>query len=91
VYSAPPNAAQIARVDVPAQPYGITYDPIRDRVWITVTGANQVVGFDVSGLRPREIARLPTVRQANTVAVDPTTGRLAVTGTADGVVQFIDP
>lgn len=45
----------------------------------------------MSGPRLREVARLPTVRQANTVAVDPTTGRLAVTGTADGIVQFIDP
>jgi hypothetical protein len=41
--------------------------------------------------RPREVARLPAVAQANTVAVDPTTGRLFVTGTKDGIVQIIDP
>lgn len=91
VYSSPPQAAQIARLAVPGQPYGITYDPVRDRVWVTVTAANQVVGFDMAQAEPREVARLPTVRQANTVAVDPTTGRLVVTGTADGVVEFIDP
>ncbi|MDT7579909.1 MAG: hypothetical protein QOK35_1173 [Pseudonocardiales bacterium] len=83
--------AQVARVVLPGEPYGITYDPVRDRLWVTVTAANQVVGFDMAGAEPREVARLPTVRQANTVAVDPTTGRLFVTGTADGIVQIIDP
>jgi DNA-binding beta-propeller fold protein YncE len=37
------------------------------------------------------VARFPTVRQPNTVAVDPTTGRLFVTGTVDGTVEIIDP
>jgi DNA-binding beta-propeller fold protein YncE len=91
VYSPAPQAAQVARVAVPGQPYGITYDADRDRLWVTVTGANQVVGYDMSQPAPREVARLPTVRQADTVAVDPTTGRLFVTGTADGTVQIIDP
>lgn len=40
---------------------------------------------------PREIARLPTVSQPYTVAVDPTTGRLFVTGTGQGTVEIIDP
>jgi DNA-binding beta-propeller fold protein YncE len=91
VYSPPPQAAQIAQVAVPGQPYGITYDDERDRLWVTVTGANQVVGYDMSEATPREIVRLPTVRQADTVAVDPTTGRLFVTGTTDGTVEIIDP
>jgi DNA-binding beta-propeller fold protein YncE len=76
---------------VPGEPYGITYDPQRDRLWVTVTAANQVVGFDMTDPTPREVARIPTVRQPNTVAVDPQTGRLFVTGTADGVVQVVDP
>jgi DNA-binding beta-propeller fold protein YncE len=91
VYSLPPQAAQIARVAVPGEPYGITYDPDRDRLWVTVTGADQVVGYDMGQPTPREVARLPTVRQPNTVAVDPTTGRLFVTGTVDGTVEIIDP
>ncbi len=32
-----------------------------------------------------------TVRQPNDVAVDETTGRVVVAGTADGVLQFLDP
>lgn len=91
VYSPAPQAAQIARLAVPGQPYGITYDPTRDRLWVTVTAANQVVGYDMSRPTPREVARIPTVRQADTVAVDPTTGRLFVTGTTDGTVEIIDP
>jgi DNA-binding beta-propeller fold protein YncE len=91
VYAPPPQAAQIARIAVPGQPYGITYDPDHDRLWVTVTAANQVVGYDMGEPTPREVARIPTVRQANTVAVDPTTGRLFVTGTDDGTVEIIDP
>jgi DNA-binding beta-propeller fold protein YncE len=91
VYTPPPQAGQVTRLALPGTPYGITYDPVRDRVWVTLTATNQVVGFDVSHLEPREVARLPTVAQANTVAVDPTTGRLFVTGTKDGTVQIIDP
>jgi streptogramin lyase len=91
VYAPLPQAGQIARLALPGAPYGITYDPIRDRVWVTLTATNQVVGFDMAVPQPREIARLPTVAQANTVAVDPTTGRLFVTGTKDGTVEIIDP
>jgi DNA-binding beta-propeller fold protein YncE len=91
VYAPPPQAGQVARLVLPGTPYGITYDPVRDRVWVTLTATNQVVGFDVSHPEPREVARLPTVAQANTVAVDPTTGRLFVTGTKDGTVEIIDP
>ncbi len=82
---------QVGQVAVPGEPYGITYDPQRDRLWVTVTATNQVVGFDMTDPTPREVARIPTVRQPNTVAVDPQTGRLFVTGTIDGVVQVVDP
>jgi DNA-binding beta-propeller fold protein YncE len=91
VYSVTPKAHQVARVALPVAPYGITYDPNRDRLWVTVTEANQLVGYDLSQPLPREVARIPTVRQPNTVAVDPTSGRLFVTGTAEGTVQIIDP
>ncbi len=91
VYAPAPQAGQLAAVALPGQPYGITYDPERDRFWVTVTAANQVVGYDMSQPTPREVARIPTVRQPDTVAVDPLTGRLFVTGTAEGTVEIIDP
>lgn len=90
-YAPPPRAAQLTRFALPGQPYGIAYDPRRDRVWVTVTATNEVVGVDVSGGQPREVDRLPTVQQPNTVAVDPVSGRLFVTGTTPGTLEVIDP
>ncbi|MFP5068241.1 YncE family protein [Pseudonocardia nantongensis] len=82
---------EVGRVALPGEPYGIAYDPQRDRLWVTATGDNLLVGYDMTDPTPREVARIPTVRQPNTVAVDPDTGRLFVTGTNDGVVQVVDP
>ncbi|MBW0106126.1 YncE family protein [Pseudonocardia sp. KRD291] len=90
VYDPSGTPRQIAALSVPGEPYGITYDPVRDRLWVTVTATNQLIGYDMTNPEPREIARIPTVRQANTVAVDPDTGRLFVTGTNDGVVQIVE-
>lgn len=85
--SVPPTVR--LRLPLPGTPYGIAADPVHDRVWVTLTASDEVVGFDVHADPPREIARFPTVRQPNTVAVDPGSGRLFVTGAADGVLQTI--
>jgi DNA-binding beta-propeller fold protein YncE len=90
-YTPPPQAAQVERFALPGQPYGIAYDPVRDRLWVTVTATNEVVAVDLTGPAPRETARLPTVQQPNTVAVDARTGRLFITGTTPGVLQVVDP
>lgn len=76
---------------LPGQPYGVTYDPVRDRLWVSVTATNEVVAVDLSGNQPRLVTRLPTVQQPNTLAVDPKTGRLFVTGTTPGLLQVVDP
>lgn len=91
IYAPPPQAAQVARFALPGLPYGIAYDPVRDHLWVSVTATNEVVGLDLSGPEPREIARLATVQQPNTLAVDPKTGRLFITGTTPGVLQVVDP
>ncbi|SDU83299.1 DNA-binding beta-propeller fold protein YncE [Microlunatus sagamiharensis] len=91
LYSAPPQAAQVARVALPGQPYGVAYDARRDELWVTVTASNELVRLDLSGDQPRETARYPTVQQPNTVAVDETTGRVFVTGTTPGLLQVVDP
>ncbi|MGH3716492.1 MAG: YncE family protein [Micromonosporaceae bacterium] len=77
------------RYPVPGSPYGLAYDSKRQVMWVTLTARNEVVGFDLSGGAPKEVARHPTVRQPNSVAVDPETGRLFVAGQAEGVVQSI--
>ncbi|WP_410623377.1 YncE family protein [Amycolatopsis sp. cmx-8-4] len=91
LYQLTPRLEQIGKLALPGTPYGIAYDAVRDRMWVTLTARNEVVGIDLSSGTPTEVMRLPTVRQPNTVSVDSSTGRLFVTGTADGVLELIDP
>lgn len=82
---------EVGRVAQPGGPYGITYDPARDRVWVASSGTNEVIGYDMSNPQPREVARVATVQNPYTVGVDPVTGRLYVAGVSTGVVQIVDP
>ncbi len=70
-------------------PYGAAYDSLRDVLWLTLTATNELVGLNMSGGEPREVARFPTVRQPDSVAVDQVSGTVYVVGRADGVVQAI--
>ncbi|MEC3976858.1 YncE family protein [Amycolatopsis sp. H20-H5] len=71
--------------------YGIAYDTQRNLAWVTLTGRNEVVGFDVRGGEPVEKFRFPTVRQPDSVTVDEQTGSVVV-GSADGEgTQVIQP
>jgi len=70
-----PTPSSTPALPVPGTPYGIAYDPDRHLAWVTLTATNQVVAYDVAGGEPVEKHRLTTVRQPNSVAVDPTTGR----------------
>lgn len=78
---------QLSSVPLAGGPYGITVDPSQPVVWVTLTATNQVVGFDVSGDTPRELERLSTVWQPNTVAADG--ADVWVTGTLAGNVQHL--
>ena len=90
VFTPRPTPQEIASVAQPGGPYGIAYDATRDRLWVTSTGTNEVVGYDMTDATPREVRRLPTVQSPNTLGVDPTTGRLFIAGVPGGVVQIID-
>lgn len=90
VFSTRPRLRFEARVAVPGSPYGLALDGARDRLWVTRTARDQVSEIALSG-RPRVVRSLPTVRQPNTVAVDPRTGRLVVASATDGTVQLLDP
>lgn len=77
----------LSTLPLPGGPYGIAADPTQPVVWVTLTAENQAVGFDVSGDTPKELERLSTVDQPDTIAVD---GRdVWVTGTRGGVVQAL--
>lgn len=79
------------RYPVPGVPYAIAYDPGRDLAWVTLTEHNEVVGYDVAGGEPVERHRLATVRQPNTVAVDPSTGAVVVGSAVGDGVQVVKP
>ena len=89
VFSTEP--VQIGSVPQPGAPYGIAYDPTRDRLWVASSGTNEVIGYDMSEPTPREVARLATVQNPYTLGVDSTTGRLFIAGVTAGVVQIVDP
>ena len=69
---------EVASVAQPGAPYGIAYDPVRDRLWVASSGANEVVGYDMADSTPRELVRIPTVQNPYTLGVDATTGRLFI-------------
>ena len=50
-----------------------------------------MVGLSTAGAELAEVARFHTVRQPNTVAVDPAGGRVYVGSRATGRLQLIDP
>lgn len=91
VFELSPTVRLVARLVLPGSPYGLAYDARRDRLWVTLTGRNEAVEIDATASPPTVLNRLPTVRQPNTVAVDSGTGRVFVAGTADGVLQLVDP
>ncbi|WP_187368848.1 YncE family protein [Baekduia soli] len=88
VFGTRPRLALLRRVFLPGGPYGLAIDPVRHRLWVTLTARNEVVSLTADG-RPREVRRLPTVRQPDSVAVDSALGTVVVAGRAAGVVQVI--
>jgi DNA-binding beta-propeller fold protein YncE len=73
------------RISLPGTPYGIAFDPVRRRLWVTLTAVNQVA--ELTGRRV--LRTFPTLRQPNSVAVDPRGGRVFVPSRTDGTVQVI--
>lgn len=90
VFTPLPAPREVASVPQPGGPYGVAYDPVRDRLWVASSGINQVVGYDMAGPAPREVKRIPTVQNPYTLGVDATTGRLFIAGVTDGMVQIVD-
>jgi DNA-binding beta-propeller fold protein YncE len=75
------------RTQLEGAPYGIAVDPRRRRFWVTLTAENRVAELTDR----HELRSFPTVRQPNSVAVDPRTGRVFVASRSDGTVQILDP
>lgn len=84
-----PDLSVRLRRPLSGTPYGVAYDAARDTLWVTLTARNEIVGLHGPDLR--EERRLPTVRQPNTVGVDPTSGTVVVASRSDGRLQLLRP
>lgn len=81
---------QISSIDAPGNPYGLAVDPERRLLFVTLTASNLLRVVDVSDPAvPRILGDVPTVTQANSVAVDPRTGDVLVTGSDPGAASSI--
>jgi DNA-binding beta-propeller fold protein YncE len=81
----------IATARAPGTPYGLAIDPRRHRLWVTLTATNEIAEYSLAGPRPNRVATYATVRQPNSVAVEPQSGDVFVAGRADGKLQRIEP
>jgi DNA-binding beta-propeller fold protein YncE len=91
VYEASPELRQIDRVMLPeSSPYGLAVDPERGHLWVTLTAENRLVQYALEDAGLREISSFPTVRQPNSVTVDPASGRVFVAGREEGVLQILE-
>jgi len=90
VYALHPRLALVRRVYLRGAPYALAIDQRRQRLYVTLTQRNEVVELPAHG-RPHPLRSWPTVRGPEGVGVDPRTGRVAVTGAADGVRQLLSP
>ncbi len=86
-----PRLRVLSRLALPGRPYGIASDPAHDRLWVSETATNRLVELSTASPEPRILATYPTVRQPNTVAVDPANRTVFVAGAATGVVEVIHP
>lgn len=71
------------RFPIPDGPFAVAYDGGTGLVWVTVTGLNEVVGWDISEGIPVESRRFRTVQQPNSLVFDQRSGDLFV-GSAVG-------
>ncbi len=91
VYRLDPRPERVSRTTVPGTPYGLALDASRNRLWVTLTRTNELIEFSLADGRLTRRARYPTVRQPNSVAVDPRTGTVYIAGAADGQLQILVP
>lgn len=73
---------------VPHSPYGLAGSA--RLTWVSQTGTNTVIGYDLSTGIPVEQVRYPTVRQPDSLALDETSDTLYVVSGSGAGVQVIE-
>ncbi|HYI20982.1 MAG TPA: hypothetical protein VD836_19855 [Solirubrobacteraceae bacterium] len=89
VFRVRPELALVRRYALPDGPYGMAIDNRRHRMFVTQVGRNRLWVLNV-GARLTRLGLHPTPRQPDAVAVDERTGRVYISGRADGVLQILD-
>lgn len=88
----PEGPRQVGRTSTDGgAPYGLAVDVAREKVYVSLTASNQLRSFGIEGASLEAERTWQTVRQPNDVAVDPSTGRVVVAGSANGQLQLLDP
>lgn len=77
------------RFPIPDGPFAVAYDSGTGLVWVTVTGLNEVVEWDISEGIPVESRRFRTVQQPNSLVFDRQSGDLFVGSAVGGGLQRI--
>jgi DNA-binding beta-propeller fold protein YncE len=91
VFAIGPRPRPLGKVTAPGSPYGLAIDPRRERLWVSETATDRLAEYSLRGRLPRLVATYPTLRQPNSVAVDPRSGWVFVAGRDAGRVERIVP
>jgi DNA-binding beta-propeller fold protein YncE len=89
VVSVTPQIEDVIELQVEGEPYGLAFDAERSRLYVTLTDRNEMLVFDTDRLDDGPVGTVPTVGQANTVAVQPGSGLVVVAGRAQGALQVL--
>jgi hypothetical protein len=86
-YGTHPHLHRIERRPLPGAPYAIAIDPIRRILAVTLTASNRLIQIPLA--HPTQTTTLPTIRQPDALAIDPSTATLAVASPTTGALQLI--
>ncbi len=86
VFSTRPELHLVRRYGLEGEPWAIAHDARRDRLWVTLSGADRLVEM-TTGRRIRRLREQPTMAQPTAVAVGPE----AVTVRGRGGAQDLEP
>lgn len=76
------------RYPVAGGPYAVDYDDTRDLLWVSTTGDNEVVAFDLADGEPTEVRRFASVVQPDRIVVDGS-GTVYVLSARNGGLQVV--
>ncbi|WP_288336701.1 YncE family protein [uncultured Gordonia sp.] len=77
------------RYPVSDGPYAVDYDDARNLLWVSTTGNNEVVAYDLATGEPAEKHRFAAVAQPDAIVVDDASGTVFVLSARDGGIQVV--